>query len=84
MTAVYLQVHDDIERQANQVLSNMGLSIHDAVQLFLMKIATEKTLPFSQKIDKTQHSSADYRLGALPNIKVPDNFDDIEVMDFDE
>lgn len=28
--------------------------------------------------------SRPYRLGALPNINIPDNFDDIEIDDFDE
>lgn len=91
MTSMTFELNEDIQKNATTVLATMGLSLNDAVQLFLLKIATEKVLPFSPinmvadpKNLAESPALAMHRIGAMPNIKVPDDFDDIMITDFDE
>ena len=48
-TVVQVRVDKTLKRQASKVLSSMGLSVSDAVRLFLTRVASEKQLPFASK-----------------------------------
>lgn len=49
-TMVQVRVDGHVKEEATQVLSEMGLSVGDAVRLFLDRVATDKTFPFDVKI----------------------------------
>ncbi|WP_323841928.1 MULTISPECIES: hypothetical protein [unclassified Moraxella] len=64
-------------------------------QKLIQTIGKDNLAEFFQKVSEPYfllHQKADiapmpknrpYRLGALPDIKIPDDFDDLEIMDFD-
>jgi DNA-damage-inducible protein J len=48
-TMVHVRVDEKIKAQAAETLSSMGLTISDAVQVFLIRIVADKELPFTLK-----------------------------------
>ncbi|MFC0820196.1 hypothetical protein [Moraxella marmotae] len=69
---------DDVYYQ--ELISQVG---KDNLSDFFQKVS-EPYLWLNKKAKADISSqSRPYRLGALPNIKIPDNFDDIEIADFD-
>ncbi|MDO4896876.1 MAG: hypothetical protein Q3971_05875 [Moraxella sp.] len=61
-------------------------------QKLMSQVGKENLAEFFQKVSKPYFllnktmdvpNNRPYRLGALSHIKVPDNFDDIEITDFD-
>lgn len=46
-TMVHIRVPEDLKDEAAEMLAAMGLTISDAVRLFLTRIAAEKALPFA-------------------------------------
>jgi len=46
---VHVRVNESIKAQATQALAAMGLTVSDAVRVFLTRIAAEQTLPFALK-----------------------------------
>lgn len=47
---VHVRVEDNIKAQATETLSAMGLTVSDAVRVFLTRVAAEKQLPFALRI----------------------------------
>ena len=47
---VHVRVQEDVKTQAAQTLATMGLSISDAVRVFLTRIVAEQQLPFVLKV----------------------------------
>jgi DNA-damage-inducible protein J len=47
---VHVRVPEDVKAQAAQTLASMGLSVSDAVRVFLTRIAAEQQLPFALKV----------------------------------
>jgi len=45
-TMVHVRLDQDLKEQAAEMLSSMGLSISDAVRVFLTRVVTEKAIPF--------------------------------------
>ncbi len=45
-TMVHVRVDEKVKAQATEALAAMGLSLSDAVRVFLTRVATEKQLPF--------------------------------------
>jgi DNA-damage-inducible protein J len=43
---VRARINEKVKNQAAAVLDSMGLTVSDAFRLLLVKVATEKTLPF--------------------------------------
>jgi DNA-damage-inducible protein J len=48
-TMVHVRVDEKIKVQATETLSSMGLTVSDAVRVFLTRIVADKELPFSIK-----------------------------------
>jgi len=48
-TMVHVRVDEQIKIQATQTLAAMGLSVSDAVRVFLMRVVADKQMPFTLK-----------------------------------
>jgi DNA-damage-inducible protein J len=46
-TMVHVRVDENVKVQATETLASMGLTISDAVRVFLTRIVADKELPFS-------------------------------------
>ena len=46
---VHVRVDDQIKVQAKETLAAMGLSVSDAVRVFLMRVVADKQMPFALK-----------------------------------
>ena len=57
-TMVHVRVDEKIKAQAAETLSSMGLTISDAVRVFLTRIVADKELPFALKAPNETSRSA--------------------------
>jgi len=57
-TMVHVRVDENIKAQATEALDAMGLTLSDAVRVFLACVATEKRLPFALKVPNTETLAA--------------------------
>lgn len=48
-TMVHVRVDEKIKAQATETLSSMGLTVSDAVRVFLTRVVADKALPFTIK-----------------------------------
>ena len=48
-TMIHVRVDDDVKAQATEALEAMGLSMSDAVRLFLKRVVAEQALPLELK-----------------------------------
>lgn len=48
-TMVHVRVDEDVKVQATETLASMGLTVSDAVRVFLTRVAADKELPFAVK-----------------------------------
>src|SRR5665213_2420487 len=48
-TMVHVRVEEHIKSQATETLASMGLTVSDAVRVFLTRVVTEQQLPFALK-----------------------------------
>lgn len=46
---VHVRVDENIKAQATETLASMGLTISDAVRVFLTRVVADKELPFALK-----------------------------------
>ena len=46
-TMVHVRIDEDIKAQATETLALMGLSVSDAVRVFLTRVVSEQQLPFA-------------------------------------
>lgn len=46
-STVQIRIDEQVKAQATTVLAAMGLSVSDAVRIFLTRVADEKRLPFA-------------------------------------
>jgi DNA-damage-inducible protein J len=46
---VHVRVDENVKTQAAETLATMGLSISDAIRVFLMRVVADKELPFTLK-----------------------------------
>lgn len=49
-TMVHVRLDERIKEQATETLAAMGLSVSDAVRVFLTRVAAEQQLPFALKV----------------------------------
>jgi DNA-damage-inducible protein J len=49
-TMVHVRIDEQTKAQAAETLASMGLSVSDAVRVFLRRIAVEKALPFALRV----------------------------------
>lgn len=51
MTQVNFRINENIKKNAEKVLGEMGLTISSAITIFLVKVSKEKRIPFDICID---------------------------------
>ncbi|CFQ35457.1 MULTISPECIES: type II toxin-antitoxin system RelB/DinJ family antitoxin [Yersinia] len=57
-TMLHVRIDDDVKKQAAAALNAMGLSVSDAVRLFLNRIVTDQAFPFELKVPNSQTRAA--------------------------
>ena len=57
-TMVHVRVDEQVKAEATETLAAMGLSMSDAIRLFLTRVAAEKQLPFALKVPNVQTRAA--------------------------
>jgi len=55
---LHIRVDDDIKAQATEALTAMGLSMSDAVRLFLRRVVVDQAFPLELKVPNTQTRAA--------------------------
>ncbi|MFZ4624727.1 MAG: type II toxin-antitoxin system RelB/DinJ family antitoxin [Rhodoferax sp.] len=55
---LHIRVEDDIKEQATQALTAMGLSVSDAVRLFLRRVVIDQAFPLELKVPNAQTRAA--------------------------
>jgi len=60
-TMVHVRLDEQMKEQAAETLAAMGLSISDAVRVFLTRVVAEQQLPFALKVpnSKTRRAMAE-------------------------
>lgn len=48
-TMVHVRIDENIKAQATETLASMGLTLSDAVRVFLTRVVADKELPFALK-----------------------------------
>lgn len=49
-TMVHVRVDEKVKAQAAETLAAMGLTVSDAIRVFLTRVVAEKALPFEVKV----------------------------------
>ena len=57
-TMVHVRVDETIKTQATETLAAMGLSVSDAVRVFLMRVIAEQQMPFALKAPNAETRAA--------------------------
>ena len=57
-TMVHVRVDEQVKAQATETLAAMGLSVSDAVRVFLIRVVAEKQLPFLLKVPNAETRAA--------------------------
>lgn len=64
---VHVRVDDKIKAEATETLALMGLSVSDAVRVFLTRVVVEKQLPFALKVPNPETHAAMIEADAIAN-----------------
>jgi len=62
-TVVRARIDGQVKERAAKVLAEMGMSVSDAIRLLLVRVATEKALPFDLKVPNAETKAAMAELG---------------------
>ncbi len=57
-TMVHVRVDEQLKTQATETLASMGLSVSDAVRVFLTRVVADQQLPFALKAPNAQTRAA--------------------------
>jgi DNA-damage-inducible protein J len=57
-TMVHVRIDETIKQQASETLQAMGLSLSDAVRVFLTRVVADKQIPFDLRAPNTDTLSA--------------------------
>jgi DNA-damage-inducible protein J len=68
-TMVHVRVNEKIKAQATKALTAMGLSVSDAVRVFLTRVAADKQLPFELKVPNAETRAAMHEARAMGNAR---------------
>ena len=55
---IHVRVDEDVKAQAAEALALMGLSVSDAVRVFLKRVAVEKAMPFDVRVPNAETRAA--------------------------
>ena len=57
-TYVRARIEPELKEDATEVFGKMGLTVSDGIRLFLMKVVSDKALPFEVKIPNATTAAA--------------------------
>ncbi len=57
-TMIHDRIDEEIKKKAAKTLYDMGLSLSDAVRVFLVRVVAEKQMPFSLKVPNAETLSS--------------------------
>ncbi len=57
-TMVHVRVDENLKAQAAETLASMGLTVSDAIRVFLTRVVADKELPFALKAPNAASQSA--------------------------
>lgn len=57
-TMVHVRIDETIKQQASETLQAMGLSLSDAVRVFLTRVVADKKIPFDLRAPNTETLAA--------------------------
>ena len=55
---IHVRVDQQMKEQATEALAAMGLSVSDAVRVFLMRVVAEQQIPFALKVPNAETRAA--------------------------
>ena len=55
---VRARVDENIKREASRVLADIGLSLSDAIRVLLIRVASEKAMPFEVRVPNAETRKA--------------------------
>jgi DNA-damage-inducible protein J len=64
---VHVRIDENIKQEATETLALMGLSVSDAVRIFLMRVVVEKQLPFTLKVPNSETHAAMIEADTIAN-----------------
>ena len=80
-TMMHIRVDEDLKAKAAQTLDELGLSVSDAVRIFLKRVVVEEGLPLTLKVPNDRTRAAIAEADAILNLRfssVEDLIDAIE------
>lgn len=81
---VHVRIDEQIKVQATETLAAMGLSVSDAVRVFLTRVVADQQLPFALKVPNAETRAAMNEADAIARAhrarfeSAEDLFDDLE------
>lgn len=57
-TMVHVRVDNEVKAQATEALASMGLTVSDAVRLFLKRVVAEQAMPIELKVPNADTRAA--------------------------
>ena len=57
-TMIHVRVDEKVKVQATEILAAMGLTVSDAVRVFLMRVVADKQMPFAIKAPNAETRAA--------------------------
>ncbi|HEX5338311.1 MAG TPA: type II toxin-antitoxin system RelB/DinJ family antitoxin [Gallionella sp.] len=57
-TMIHVRVDNEVKAQATEALEAMGLSVSDAVRLFLKRVVAEQAMPLELKVPNAETRAA--------------------------
>ena len=55
---IHVRVDEDVKTQATETLATMGLSVSDAVRVFLKRVVAEQAMPFEVRVPNSETRAA--------------------------
>ena len=71
MTMLHVRVDEQTKKQASAALEAMGLSISEAVRVFLRRVAVEQAIPFAVKVPNAATRAAMEEARAMSRAQRP-------------
>lgn len=57
-TMIHVRVNEELKKDATQALEAMGLSVSDAVRVFLTRVAADQAFPFALQVPNAETQQA--------------------------
>ena len=57
-TMIHVRVDENVKAQATETLASMGLTVSDAIRVFLTRVVADKELPFAIKAPNASSRTA--------------------------